>query len=53
MPAIQSDALKRRPFLLLGALAAAGLAAVTAVLWATYGPAVFFEMLRTGWAACF
>jgi hypothetical protein len=25
----------------------------TLALWAYYGTAVFFEMVRTGWAACF
>ena len=25
----------------------------TGALWAYYGTAVFFEMVRTGWQACF
>ena len=25
----------------------------TLVLWAYYGTAVFFEMVRAGWVACF
>jgi hypothetical protein len=25
----------------------------TALLWAYYGTAVFFELVRAGWAACF
>jgi hypothetical protein len=29
------------------------LIAATLVLWASYGTAVFFEMVRAGWAACF
>jgi hypothetical protein len=29
------------------------LLAGTAVLWAHYGTAVFFEIVRTGFAACF
>ena len=33
---------------LFGALLAAAL-----LLWAYYGTTVFFEMVRTGWAACF
>jgi hypothetical protein len=39
----------------LAVLAAAGcvLAAAGGTLWAWYGTAVFFEMLRAGWAACF
>jgi hypothetical protein len=27
--------------------------AVTLALWAYYGTAVFFEIVRTGWIACF
>ncbi len=31
-----------------------GVVFATAVgLWAYYGTAVFFEIVRTGWAACF
>jgi hypothetical protein len=39
----------------LAVLAVAGgvLAAVGGLLWAYYGTAVFFEMMRAGWAACF
>ncbi|HWE78252.1 MAG TPA: hypothetical protein VG270_06955 [Pseudolabrys sp.] len=41
-----------RPLAVLGV--AAGLLTVAALgLWAWYGTAVFFEMLRTGFAACF
>jgi len=29
------------------------LLAVTATLWSYYGTAVFFEIVRTGWVACF
>lgn len=40
------------PFLLAGA--AIGLALVgTVLLWAHYGTTVFFETIRTGFAACF
>lgn len=38
------------------ALLAAGVAVVLAAtlsLWAYYGTAVFFEMVRAGWVACF
>jgi hypothetical protein len=35
------------------ALVAGSAIAGAAVLWAHYGTAVFFEMVRTGWAACF
>jgi len=35
------------------ALAGGGLLAATIGLWAYFGSAVFFEMLRTGLAACF
>lgn len=41
----------------LAAIIAAGVAgvllAITLVLWAHYGSAVFYEMLLTGLAACF
>jgi hypothetical protein len=41
-----------RPSLVLaGALGIT--AAASAVLWAYYGTAVFFEMVRSGWIACF
>ena len=52
MPAINSVATPSRPLLL--AVVAGGLAMALAIgLWAYYGTAVFFEMLRAGWAACF
>ncbi len=41
-----------RPLVWLAA-AAAILAMATLALWAYYGTAVFFEMVRAGWAACF
>jgi hypothetical protein len=41
-----------RPILLVAALGGAVLAA-TLALWAYYGTAVFFEIVRAGWAACF
>jgi len=41
-----------RPVLLLG-LAGGVLVAGTAALWAYYGTTVFFEVVRTGWVACF
>jgi hypothetical protein len=34
-------------------IAVALLFAGTAALWAYYGTAVFFEVVRAGWAACF
>lgn len=40
------------PLLLVAGLAGAMLAA-TGGLWAFFGTAVFFEMVRTGWIACF
>jgi hypothetical protein len=51
MAAIISTASVSRPLMLialLGAMLAASLG-----LWAYYGTAVFFEMVRTGWVACF
>ena len=41
-----------RPVLLAGAAAMAA-AGVTFWLWAHYGATVFFETIRTGFAACF
>lgn len=35
------------------AVVAGSAIAGTALLWAYYGTAVFFEMVRAGWAACF
>jgi hypothetical protein len=54
MPAINSVATLSRPFALV-VLAGAVLLAIglTVGLWAYYGTAVFFEMVRAGWAACF
>lgn len=39
--------------LLLVSLFGGALFALTAGLWAYFGTAVFFEMVRTGWIACF
>jgi hypothetical protein len=52
MPAIVSNPAVSRPLLLL-ALAGGALASVTIGLWAYYGTAVFLEMVRAGWLACF
>jgi len=41
-----------RPVMLLAGIGGAIVAAAL-VLWAYYGTAVFFEMVRTGFAACF
>ena len=52
MPALVSSVRLSRLLLLLAA--GGGLAvAATLVLWACYGTAVFFEILRAGWVACF
>ena len=53
MPTIVSPAVLSRPVLLLALAASLLVAAITLALWAYYGTAVFFEMLRAGWAACF
>ena len=42
-----------RSVLLIVAGATGILVAGTAALWGYYGTAVFFEIVRTGWAACF
>ena len=52
MPAIASTGRLSRPLLLLAVAVGAALAA-TLGLWAYYGTAVFFEIVRAGWAACF
>ena len=52
MPAIVSNAALSRPLLLVALLGGAMLAA-TLGLWAYHGTAVFFEMVRAGWIACF
>jgi len=52
MPALVSTARLSRPLLLLG-LGAGLIVAATLALWAYYGTAVFFEIVRTGWTACF
>jgi len=41
----------RRPLVVLAA-AVGMLLAATVALWAHYGTAVFFEMIRAGFAAC-
>jgi hypothetical protein len=52
MPAIVSTTKFSWPLLLL--TLAGGLIVATALgLWAYYGTAVFFEIVRTGWVACF
>jgi hypothetical protein len=54
MPATNSLTAQPRPILVaLLAGAASIAAALTVGLWAYYGTAVFFEMVRAGWAACF
>ena len=52
MPAIVSNAPLSRPLLLV-AVAGGALVAAALGLWAYYGTAVFFEMVRAGWLACF
>lgn len=52
MSATVSTASLSRPLLLVVVLGALMLAA-TLGLWAYYGTTVFFEMVRTGWVACF
>lgn len=52
MPAIASPARLSRPLVLV-ALVGGLVMAATLALWAYHGTAVFFEMVRTGWIACF
>jgi len=52
MAAVATDTIRSRALVIGGGV---GIALVTGtlVLWAYYGTAVFFEMVRAGWAACF
>ena len=52
MPAIVSTGKFSWPLLLLTLLGGIFVGAAVG-LWAYYGTAVFFEMVRTGWVACF
>ena len=52
MPALVSTARLSRPLLLLAVVGGLVMAA-TLRLWAYYGTAVFFEIVRAGWVACF
>ncbi len=52
MSAIASSSTVSRPLVLVALLVGVMLAA-TLGLWAYHGTAVFFEMVRTGWIACF
>lgn len=52
MPALVSSDRSSRPLMLL-ALGVGAAVAATVSLWAYYGTAVFLEMVRAGWSACF
>jgi hypothetical protein len=52
MAAIMFPATLSRP-LALAAVVVVLLLGATLGLWGYYGTAIFFEMLRAGWAACF
>ena len=52
MPAATPTLSLSRPLLFAAGAIALALAA-TIALWVYYGTAVFFETIRTGWAACF
>jgi hypothetical protein len=52
MPVVIPASTASRP-LMLAALLGGLLLAATLGLWAYYGTAVFFEMVRAGWVACF
>jgi hypothetical protein len=52
MPAIAAGSTGSRPLMLVALLLGALLAA-TLGLWAYHGTAVFFEIIRAGWIACF
>jgi len=46
-----SPRVNRRPLIAI-AIAVGALLAATIALWAHFGTAVFFEMIRAGFAAC-
>ncbi|WP_162826667.1 hypothetical protein [Pseudolabrys taiwanensis] len=52
MSTIVTPGVMARPLLVAG-LVGGLLLAATAGLWVFYGTAVFFEVIRTGWVACF
>jgi hypothetical protein len=51
-PAAVTSVSRIRPLLLLALIGGAIMAGALG-LWAYYGTTVFFEMVRTGWVACF
>lgn len=51
-PITATTASRMRPLLLLAVLSGAIMAG-TLGLWAYFGTAVFFEIVRTGWVSCF
>jgi len=53
LPAHRSYRTGIGPLALAGGLVAGGVLAGTLALWVHYGTAVFFEMIATGFAACF
>ena len=53
MAALVSTARLSRPRVFWLALLLGIVVAATLVLWAYYGTAVFFEVVRAGWVACF
>ena len=52
MSVLASDKIRARSLLLLG-IGVVVLLGGTTLLWAHYGTAVFFEIVRTGWTSCF
>jgi hypothetical protein len=52
MAVLVSNTAWPRPLVLIGLLLGVVLAA-TFAMWAYYGTAVFFEIVRSGWIACF
>jgi hypothetical protein len=53
MTPMATTASRSRPLLLLLVGLGGAVLAATLSLWAYYGSAVFFEIVRAGWAACF
>jgi hypothetical protein len=51
-PAASKDGSLRKPLIWFGGVGGI-LVVATLGLWSFYGTAVFFEMVRAGWAACF
>jgi len=53
MPAVAPAPARFSRSMMMAAGGVAVLFAITVALWSYYGTAVFFEVVRAGWSACF